>query len=120
MVGLGIMRQSTANTLDVATHHARGVERINPTLPKACKSPSFDSSVFIEGRSARSTDVHRGGLVVLVIFLFLGSLRAMLMPAVITVPVSLITSTSSPGGVRLFGQSAHAAGAGAGHRPGGG
>ncbi|MBB3168927.1 efflux RND transporter permease subunit [Simiduia aestuariiviva] len=94
MVGLGISKQSTANTIDVARNAREAMERINPTLPEGMAiKPSYDSSVFIE---ASINEVYKTlfiaiGLVVLVIYLFLGSLRAMLIPA-ITVPVSLIAT----------------------------
>ncbi|UTA49039.1 efflux RND transporter permease subunit [Simiduia sp. 21SJ11W-1] len=94
MVGLGISKQSTANTIDVARNAREAMARINPTLPQGMAiKPSYDSSVFIE---ASISEVYKTlfiaiGLVVLVIYLFLGSLRAMLIPAV-TVPVSLIAT----------------------------
>jgi len=94
MVGLGIVRQSTANTLEVARAVRTEVKRLNPGLPEGMQLlPSFDSSVFIEGAVQ---EVYRTlsiaiVLVVLVIFLFLGSLRAIVVPAV-AVPVSLIAT----------------------------
>lgn len=94
MVGLGIVRQSTANTLEVARASRELVERINPTLPEGMEiRASFDSSVFVDGaiREVFRTFMIALGMVVLVIFLFLGSLRATVIPA-ITVPVA-ITST---------------------------
>jgi multidrug efflux pump len=94
MVGMGIIRQSTANTLDVVRASRAVVDQINRELPEGMEVlPSFDSSVFIEGAIA---EVYRTlaiavVLVVLVIFLFLGSLRAIVIPAV-AVPVSLIAT----------------------------
>ncbi|SHH23324.1 efflux RND transporter permease subunit [Ferrimonas marina] len=92
MLGIGITRQSTANTLEVAREVNALVDRLNPTLPEGMEiKRSYDSSVFIQ---SSVDEVYRTlfiamGLVILVIYLFLGSVRAMLIPAV-TVPVSLI------------------------------
>ncbi len=92
MVGLGVVRQSKANTLDVAHAVKREAEKVNRTLPEGMELiQSYDTSVFIE---ASITEVYKtlaitAVLVVAVLFLFLGSLRATIVPAV-TVPVSLI------------------------------
>jgi multidrug efflux pump len=91
-VGLGIVKQSTANTLSVANAAKQELERLQGTLPPGMTlQVAFDSSVFI----ARSIDgVYRTMLeavllVMLVIFVFLRSLRATLIPFV-TIPVSLV------------------------------
>ncbi|WP_298439491.1 efflux RND transporter permease subunit [uncultured Ferrimonas sp.] len=92
MIGIGITRQSTANTLAVAQGVNALVEQLNQTLPSGMHiAHSYDSSVFIQASvdEVYSTLFIAMGLVVLVIFLFLGSVRAMLIPA-LTVPVSLI------------------------------
>lgn len=94
MVGLGLIKQSTANTLDVATAGRELAARINPTLPAGMAiKQSYDTSVFIRAAIAEvwKTLALAVGLVVVVIYLFLGSWRAMLIPAV-TVPVSLVGS----------------------------
>ncbi len=91
MVGIGLERQSTANTLEVSRVSTALVEELNGTLPEGMQIlPSFDSSVFIEGavKEVYSTLGIALVLVVLSIFLFLGSPRAILIPAV-TVPVSM-------------------------------
>lgn len=91
MIGLGVVRQSTANILEVAQATRAEVERLNTSLPEGMEIlPSFDSSVFIEGavQEVYRTLFIAVVLVVLVIFLFLGSVRAILVPA-IAVPVSL-------------------------------
>jgi len=90
MVGLGIVKQSTANTIEVARAAKAEMLRLNPTLPEGMEiKQSYDTSVFVEG--AISEVYKTLGLVVLVIFLFLGSVRATLVPAV-TVPISLIAT----------------------------
>ncbi len=94
MVGLGIVRQSKANTLDVAHAVKREAEVVNETLPEGMKLiQSYDTSVFIEASiiEVYKTLAITAVLVVAVLFLFLGSFRATLVPAV-TVPVSLIAA----------------------------
>jgi multidrug efflux pump len=92
MVGLGVVRQARANTLDVVHGVKERVARVNPTLPPDMKMyPSYDSSVYIEeaiGQVWRTLAIT-ALVVVTVIFVFLGSLRATFIPAV-TVPVSLV------------------------------
>jgi multidrug efflux pump len=94
MVGLGIIKQSTANTIAVAEAAKAEMARLNPTLPEGMEiKQSYDTSVFVKGaiKEVYKTLGIAIALVILVIFLFLGSLRAMLVPAV-TVPVSLIAT----------------------------
>ncbi len=94
MIGLGVIRQSTANTLEVARAVRAEVERLNPNLPGGMELiASFDSSVFVEGavREVYRTLFIAIGLVVLTIFLFLGSVRAIVVPAV-AVPVALVST----------------------------
>ncbi len=96
MVGLGIIKQSTANTVDVAQAARDMADRLNDTLPEGMViARSFDSSVFISAsiREVYTTLVIAVILVTLVIFLFLGSVRATLIPA-ITVPISIIATFS--------------------------
>lgn len=94
MIGLGVSKQSTANTLEVARAVNKLVDEINPTLPQGMEiKRSYDSSVFIE---ASIDEVYQTLfiaiiLVIIVIYLFLGSVRAMLIPA-LTVPVSLLAT----------------------------
>jgi len=94
MVGLGIVRQSKANTLDVAHAVKKKAAQVNQTLPEGMQLlQSYDTSVFIEASilEVYKTLAITAVLVVAVLFLFLGSLRATLVPAV-TVPVSLIST----------------------------
>jgi multidrug efflux pump len=95
MVGIGIIKQSTANNLLVARAAKAEMERLNPTLPEGMSiEQSYDTSVFIEGaiREVYKTLGIAICLVILVIYLFLGSVRATLVPAV-TVPISLIATS---------------------------
>ncbi|MDP1520378.1 efflux RND transporter permease subunit [Porticoccus litoralis] len=94
MVGLGITKQSTANTIEVSRAVKTEAARLNKLLPDGMQiHESYDSSVFIEqaiGEVYKTLAISIG-LVIFVIYLFLGSARAMLVPAV-TVPISLIAT----------------------------
>lgn len=53
MVGIGIIKQSTANTLDVARAAKAEMQRLLPALPEGMvMSQSYDTSVFIENAIA--------------------------------------------------------------------
>tara|TARA_Y100001934_G_C12382593_1_gene793363 strand:- start:3223 stop:6345 length:3123 start_codon:yes stop_codon:yes gene_type:complete len=94
MVGLGVIKQSTANTVDVARLAREKAAELNETLPDGMSiAQSYDSSVFIEGAI---NEVYKTlGIaimaVIFVIYLFLGSFRSMIVPAV-TVPISVIAT----------------------------
>jgi multidrug efflux pump len=91
-ISMGVVRQSTANTLELALAVREEVKRLNKTLPEGMKlTVSYDSSVFIEESTKKvfKTIVEAIALVALVIFLFLRNLRATLIPLV-TIPISLI------------------------------
>ncbi|MCK0754258.1 efflux RND transporter permease subunit [Chromohalobacter japonicus] len=92
MVGLGVMKQSTANILEVSQGVKAEMERLESTLPDGMQLRlNFDSSVFVSGalKEVVATLFIAMGLVVIVIFLFLGNVRTTLVPAV-TVPISII------------------------------
>ena len=91
-VGLGIVKQSTANTLQVAQAVKAEIPRLEKALPPGMQlRVGFDSSIFIEKSidAVYTTMAEALVLVVAVIFLFLRSWRATLIPFV-TIPVSLI------------------------------
>jgi multidrug efflux pump len=91
-VGLGVVKQSTANTLSVAQAVKSELPRISASLPPGMEiGVAFDTSVFIEKsiQSVYTVAAEALVLVVLVIYFFLRSLRATLIPFV-TIPVSLI------------------------------
>jgi len=93
-VGLGIVRQSGANTLAVAEAAKAMVEQVEPSLPDGMTiEVGSDESLFIDRAIEKVwvTLAEAAVLVVLVIFLFLGSWRATLIPAV-TVPLCLLAS----------------------------
>jgi len=94
MVGLGVIKQSKGNTLDVVKSARKEMFAIRNTLPVGTTiTNSYDSSIFIQGSidEVYNTLIIAMLMVVLVIFLFLGNVRATLIPA-ITVPVALIGS----------------------------
>jgi multidrug efflux pump len=93
-VGLGIVRQSGANTLAVADAARRMADQVRSTLPEGMTIVvGTDDSQFISRaiEGVWHTLAEAAVLVVLVIYLFLGSWRATLIPAV-TVPLCLLAS----------------------------
>jgi multidrug efflux pump len=91
-VGVGVVKQSNANTLAVAKAVKAELPTLIAALPAGMKLQiGFDSSVFINEsiKSVFETLAEALILVVLVIFFFLRSVRATLIPFV-TIPVSLI------------------------------
>ena len=89
---IGITKQSTANPLDLSREVRKEIALINENLPQGMQlQVSYDSSVFIQRSidSVYATVIEAIILVVLVIFFFLRSVRASLIP-IVTIPVSLI------------------------------
>lgn len=93
-VGIGIIKQSTANTISVARGAQAKAIEINAGLPDGMNlQERYDSSVFVE-KAVHEVYVTLGiaiFLVILVIYFFLGSVAATIIPAV-AVPVSLLSS----------------------------
>jgi multidrug efflux pump len=91
-VALGVIKQATANPLDLSKALRAELPRIIGELPQGMRvDVAYDSSVFID-RSIQAVFKTIGEailLVALIIFLFLRSPRATLIPLV-TIPVSLI------------------------------
>ncbi|MFC3713491.1 efflux RND transporter permease subunit [Sphingoaurantiacus capsulatus] len=93
-VGLGIVRQSGANTLEVADAARAVMESAQKNLPEGVNlDVNSDSSQFISAAidNVYQTLIEAAVLVVLVIYVFLGSARATLIPA-ITVPICLLAT----------------------------
>ncbi|MCG7200305.1 efflux RND transporter permease subunit [Marinobacter pelagius] len=91
-IGMGIIRQSKANTVAVSDAVRAELDRIRETLPpEVTIAESYDESIFIRAsiREVVITLAIAVSLVILVIFLFLRSWRATLIPAV-TIPVAVI------------------------------
>lgn len=94
MVGLGIIKQSTANTLTVAKLARERRILINQTLPEGLNlAESYDASIFVEQaiNEVFKTLFIALGLVALVMLLFLKSWRAAVVP-IVTLPVSLLAT----------------------------
>jgi multidrug efflux pump len=91
-LGLGVVKQSTANTVAVADAVKREVENIQGELEDGLVfEVAIDTSRFIK-ESIRDVQVTIGQaaiLVILVIYVFLRSFRATIVPAV-AIPVSII------------------------------
>jgi hydrophobe/amphiphile efflux-1 (HAE1) family protein len=94
VVGIGIYQQSDANTIAVASGIKKKIKEIEQTLPEGTSlEVSFDRSRYI--KSAIS-EVYKTLfialiLVTIIIYLFLGNLRALVVP-VVALPVSLIST----------------------------
>ena len=91
-IGLGIIRQSKANTVAVSDAVQAELAQIRESLPPEVSIlESYDESVFIRAsiKEVITTLAISVALVILVIFLFLRSWRATLIPAV-TIPVAVI------------------------------
>ncbi|MDP2032371.1 MAG: efflux RND transporter permease subunit, partial [Polaromonas sp.] len=91
-IGAGVIRQATANPLDLS----RGVRDMIPQLkadlpPEVNVDIANDNSVFIDRsvKNVYTTIAEAVGLVALVIFVFLRTFRASIIP-IITIPVSLV------------------------------
>lgn len=91
-IGLGIMKQSKANTLEAARAVKHALPALKALLPEGMQLvTAFDSSVYIE-RSLAEVYSSVGisvVLVVLVVWLFVHSARAALIPAV-AIPGSIL------------------------------
>ncbi|MEO8507090.1 MAG: efflux RND transporter permease subunit [Betaproteobacteria bacterium] len=91
-LNIGVIKQAVANPLELSQGVRAEVVKINENLPPGMKLiVAYDTSVFID-RSISSvfeTIIEAILLVVLVIFFFLRSLRATIIP-IVTIPVSLI------------------------------
>ncbi len=95
-MGIGIVKQSGANTTAVAARVRAEVARLQDELPEDLELlNSWDSSEFVQESvdQVYRTFVVAMILVVVVIYLFLGTSRAALIPAV-TVPICIVGSMS--------------------------
>ena len=93
-VGIGIIKQSTANTVGVAEGAIEEVERVAATLPAGMSiDVGWNSAEFVQASvdEVYETLLIAMALVVFVIYLFLGTNRAALIPAV-TVPICLVAT----------------------------
>lgn len=101
-IGIGILRQSQSNTIAISNRVQAELERIRETLPDGVEIViGSNDAVFIEQSilEVSKTLAIAIGVVVAVIFIFIGSPRATLVPA-ITIPVAVIGAF---GGIYAFG-----------------
>jgi multidrug efflux pump len=93
-LGIGLVKQSKANTLEVARGVRAELAVIANELPAGMQlSVNSDESSFIEAalHGVTMTLLEAGAIVFIVIWMFLGNVRATLIPAA-TVPISLLAS----------------------------
>jgi len=89
---MGIWALPSANTLDVVRQVRELIPTIQKEMPSGMKAEiAYDSTFYIENaiEEVAKTLIETLVIVVVVIFLFLGSLRSVLIP-VIAIPISLI------------------------------
>ena len=93
-VGIGIYARSGASTVELSKDIKRKIEQIKPNLPDGLKlEVAFNRATYI---SVAINEVYKTlliafVLVVIIIYLFLGNLKAVIVPA-IALPVSLIAT----------------------------
>ncbi|WP_135468492.1 efflux RND transporter permease subunit [Crenalkalicoccus roseus] len=95
-IALGIIRQSEANALELSAGIRREVEQLRRRLPPDVRVEiGFDEAVFIRETlwNVATTLAQTLAIVVVVIFLFLGSARATLVPAAV-IPASVIPAVA--------------------------
>ncbi|KAB0268994.1 efflux RND transporter permease subunit [Microvirga brassicacearum] len=93
-IGMGIVRQSTANTLSVADAVRKEVEALRPSLPPETTAEIlYDESQFIRASidGVLHTLIEGLALVILVILLFLRDWRSTIV-AMVAIPVSVIAA----------------------------
>ena len=94
VVGIGIYQQSDANTIAVANGIKKKIKELKPSLPPGTTlEVSFDRSNYIKSaiKEVYKTLIIALILVTIIIYLFLGNLRALVVP-LIALPVSLIST----------------------------
>ncbi|HEX9704299.1 MAG TPA: efflux RND transporter permease subunit [Gemmatimonadales bacterium] len=93
-VFVGVLRQSKANVVEVAEAVHAELPAVQRALPPGVElHMAFDGSVFVQRsiKEAKETLVITAVLVILIIFLFLRTLRATIIPAV-AIPVSIVAT----------------------------
>ncbi|CAM3423001.1 efflux RND transporter permease subunit [Parendozoicomonas haliclonae] len=94
VISLAVVPISNANPLEVVRDVKAEIAAFRPFLPEGVTlDDSYDASVFIDSaiNEVETTLFMTIGLVVIVLYIFLGNMRATLIPA-LTVPVSLISA----------------------------
>jgi multidrug efflux pump len=116
MIGLGIIKQSTANTIAVADAAKAEMARLNPTLPEGMEiKQSYDTSVFVKDAIKDARHRHRPGGVSDLFVLRIGPRHAGAGGDGAGVAGGNLHGAA---GARVLGEYSHPARAGAGHRAG--
>jgi len=94
VVGIGIYAKSGASTVELSKRVRERIKEVQKTLPEGLKlGVSFDRATYINAAISEvyKTLIIAFILVVIIIYLFLGNLKAVIVPAV-ALPVSLISA----------------------------
>jgi multidrug efflux pump len=94
MIALAVLPQPGANQIDISREFRKRVEEIRPQLPSDISLElTFDMSTFITSAvtEVEETLLIAFGLVIVIIFFFLRSWRATIIP-VVAIPVSLVSA----------------------------
>ena len=96
VIGLGVIRQAQSNTIEISAGVRQQIEVLNRQLPELEIHLISDDAVFIEGAVTEVLLTLAIGVavVVMVILVFLGSVRATLIPA-ITIPIALLGTVAA-------------------------
>ncbi len=96
VLSLGIVRQAQSNTVSISEDVQRAVARLEERFPELRFEVTSDDAVFIRGaiEEVLTTLALALGIVILVLWLFLGRLGVTLVPAV-AIPVALIGSVAA-------------------------
>jgi len=101
VIGLGIVRQARSNTIEISSGVRAAVERINRRFDELTITVTDDQATFIRSSVSEVliTLAFTIAIVIATIWLFMGTLRATLVPSV-TIPVALIGTVAT---IWLFG-----------------
>ena len=101
VLGLNIIRQAKSNTMEISAGVAAAVDRINQRFDELRVTVTDDQAIFIRNSVTEVliTLAFSLAIVVATIWLFMGSLRATLVPG-IAIPVSLVGTIAA---IWLFG-----------------
>jgi len=101
VIGLGVIRQAGSNTIAISNEVHKRVERINSRSRDFSLVVTSDDAVYIRGalQEVLFTLVFAIAIVLIVIGVFLGQWRAILVPAV-TMPIALVGTLAA---IWLFG-----------------
>ena len=103
-VGIGIYARSGASTVELSKEIKKKIAKVNKSLPEGLElEVAFNRATYIGAaiNEVYKTLIIAFVLVVIIIYLFLGNLKAVIVPA-IALPVSLIASFL---GIYIFGLS---------------